>query len=51
VLKASPEIARVCQEVERSSKCLVEAAQRTATIGDPFVELDLPLFEPADRFS
>jgi hypothetical protein len=50
VLKAvrSPEIARVCEEIERSSKCLVEAAQRTAAIRDLLADLDLPLFEPAD---
>jgi hypothetical protein len=44
----SPEITGVGEEIERSSKCLVEAAQRTAAIGDFLADLDLPLFEPAD---
>src|SRR5690606_23324694 len=44
----SPEIAGVCEEVERSSKCLVEAAQRTAAVGDLLADLDLPFFEAAD---
>jgi hypothetical protein len=44
----SPEIAGVREEVERSSKCLVEAAQRTSAAGDLLADLDLPLFEPAD---
>src|SRR5690606_37311740 len=44
----SPEIAGVREEVERSSKCLVEAAQRTAAFRDLLADLDLPFFEPAD---
>src|SRR5690606_19867674 len=44
----SPEIAGVCEEVERSSKCLVEAAERTAAIGDLLADLDLSLFQAAD---
>lgn len=43
-----PESAGVCEEVERSSKCLVEASQRAAAIGDFLADLDLSLFEPAD---
>ena len=47
----SPEIAGVREEVERSSKCLVEAAQGPAAIGDLLADLDLSLFEPADSVS
>ena len=36
------------KEAERSSKCLVEAAEWTAAIGDLLADLDLPFFEPAD---
>ncbi|MCC7121332.1 MAG: hypothetical protein IT493_07220 [Gammaproteobacteria bacterium] len=43
-----PEIPGVCQEVERSSKCFVEAAQRSAAVGDFLADLDLPFFELAD---
>lgn len=43
-----PEIAGVCEEVERGSKCLVEAAQRSAAVGDSLADLDLSFFKSAD---
>lgn len=43
-----PKIPRVCEKVERSSKCVVEVARRTRAIGQLLLQEELLLLDPAD---
>jgi hypothetical protein len=36
-----PEFLRVSEKVDGSSKCLIEALERTAAVGDPLADDDL----------
>lgn len=42
------EVSKICRKIERSSRCLVEAAQRTAAAGDSLADLDLAFCESPD---